>query len=59
VAHPDLRRRGHRRTLIEIGPRHPVMDEAARRELLLAKAELEAEAPPGAAEDPAAANLGT
>jgi len=40
-------------TLIEIGPRYPVMDAAAQRELLLAKAELEAEAPPGAPADPA------
>lgn len=39
-------------TLIEIGPRYPVMDEAARQELQRARAELEAEAPPGA---PAAA----
>jgi hypothetical protein len=31
------------------------MDEAAQRELLQAKAELEAEAPPGAPRDPAAA----
>jgi len=41
-------------TLIEIGPRYPVMDKAAQRELLRAKAELEAEAPPGAPADPAA-----
>ena len=41
--------------LIEIGPRYPVMDDAAQRELLAAKAELEAEAPPGAPADPAAA----
>jgi PPK2 family polyphosphate:nucleotide phosphotransferase len=45
--------------LIEIGPRYPVMDEAAQRELLGAKAELEAEAPPGAPADPAAAEPGT
>ncbi len=42
-------------TLIEIGPRYPVLDKAAQRELLAAKAELEAEAPPGAPADPAAA----
>jgi len=41
--------------LIEIDPRYPVMDEAAQRELQRAKAELEAEAPPGAPADPAAA----
>ena len=45
--------------LIEIGPRYPVLDEAARQELQRAKAELEAEAPPGALEDPAAAEPGT
>ena len=39
-------------TLIEIDPRYPVPDEAARQELLRAKAELEAEAPPGARPDP-------
>ncbi len=42
------------RALIEIDPQYPVPDEAARQELLRARAELEAEAP-GAAEDPAAA----
>jgi PPK2 family polyphosphate:nucleotide phosphotransferase len=42
------------RTLIEIDPRYPVPDEAARQELLKARAELEAEAPPGSAADPAA-----
>jgi PPK2 family polyphosphate:nucleotide phosphotransferase len=41
--------------LIEIDPRYPVLDEAARAELAKAKAELEAEAPPGARADPAAA----
>ena len=46
-------------TLIEIGPRYPVPDEAAQRDLLRAKAELEAEAPPGAPADPAAARPGT
>jgi PPK2 family polyphosphate:nucleotide phosphotransferase len=33
-------------TLIEIDPRYPIPDEAARQELLRARAELEAEAPP-------------
>jgi PPK2 family polyphosphate:nucleotide phosphotransferase len=41
--------------LIEIDPRYPVMDQAARAELVKAKAELEAEAPPGVTADPAAA----
>ena len=45
--------------LIEIDPRYPVLDEPARAELLQAKAELEAEAPPGAPADPAAAKPGT
>jgi PPK2 family polyphosphate:nucleotide phosphotransferase len=36
------------RTLIEIDPQYPVPDEAARRELLRARAELEAEVPPQA-----------
>jgi PPK2 family polyphosphate:nucleotide phosphotransferase len=40
-------------TLIGIDPRYPVADAAERQELVLAKAELEAEAPPGAAVDPA------
>jgi len=47
--------------LMEIDPRYPVPDEAARQELLRAKAELEAEAPPKARPDPSeanAANLG-
>ena len=35
------------RTLIEIDPRYPVPDEAARQELLEARAELEAEEPQG------------
>ena len=34
------------------------MDEAARHELLRAKAELEAQAPPGIPPDPIAAKLG-
>ena len=46
-------------TLIEIGPRYPVPDEAAQQELHQAKAELEAEAPPGAPADPAAPEPGT
>ena len=46
------------RALIEIDPHYPVPDEAARRELLRAKAELEAEAPPGAPPDPIEAQLG-
>ena len=41
--------------LIEIDPHYPVTDDAARAELGKAKAELEAEAPPGAPADPAAA----
>ncbi len=40
-------------TLIEIDPRYPVPDEATRQELLRARAELEAEAQPGVAADPA------
>jgi PPK2 family polyphosphate:nucleotide phosphotransferase len=40
-------------TLIGINPRYPVPDPHARRELMLAKAELEAEAQPGAAAGPA------
>ena len=45
--------------LIEIDPRYPVPDEVTRRELLQARAELEAEAPPGARSDPAAPKPGT
>jgi hypothetical protein len=37
----------------EIEPRYPVPGEAARQELLRVLAELEAEAPPVAAADPA------
>jgi Polyphosphate kinase 2 (PPK2) len=44
-------------TLIEIDPRYPVPDETARQELLRAKAELEAEAPPGTPQDPVEAKL--
>jgi PPK2 family polyphosphate:nucleotide phosphotransferase len=39
-------------TLIDIDPRYPVPGATARQELLRARAELEAEAPPGAAADP-------
>ncbi|MDQ2877386.1 MAG: polyphosphate kinase 2 family protein [Actinomycetota bacterium] len=46
-------------TLIEIDPRYPVPGKAARRELQRARAELEAEALPGAPADPAAAEPGT
>jgi PPK2 family polyphosphate:nucleotide phosphotransferase len=46
------------KTLMEIDPRYPVPDEAARQELTLARAELEAEAPPGAPADPVMAELG-
>jgi hypothetical protein len=42
------------RTLIDIDPRYPAPDPAARQELEQAKRELEAEAPPGASRDPAA-----
>ena len=41
---------GH--TLVELDPRYPKLDPEARRSLLEAKAELEAEAPAGAAPDP-------
>ena len=41
-------------TLIDIDPRYPAPDPAARQELEQAKRELEAEAPPGASRDPAA-----
>jgi len=39
-------------TLIEIDPRFPVIDEQARRDLLTVKADLENQAPEGAASDP-------
>jgi PPK2 family polyphosphate:nucleotide phosphotransferase len=39
-------------TLIEIDPRYPVPDKSDRQELVRARAELEAEAPPGVPEDP-------
>jgi PPK2 family polyphosphate:nucleotide phosphotransferase len=41
-------------TLIDIDPKYPPPDPAARQELEQAKVELEAEAPPGASRDPAA-----
>ena len=44
-------------TLIEINPRFPKIDEDARRLLLEVKAELEGEAPAGAARDPFAARV--
>jgi hypothetical protein len=44
-------------TLIEINPRFPKVDEDARRLLLEVKAELEGEAPAGAAQDPFAARV--
>jgi PPK2 family polyphosphate:nucleotide phosphotransferase len=40
-------------TLIDIDPKYPAPDPAARQELEQAKRELEAEAPPGASPDPA------
>jgi PPK2 family polyphosphate:nucleotide phosphotransferase len=39
-------------TLVDIDPRYPTVDQHARGELLEAKAELEAQAPHGAAKDP-------
>lgn len=42
-------------TLIELDPRYPRIDAAARQALVAAKGELEAEAPDGAAADPYAA----
>ena len=39
-------------TLMQIDPRSPAMSPARRQELLIAKGELEAEAPRGAAADP-------
>jgi len=39
-------------TLIEIDPQYPHLDDAALAELQVARKELEAEAPPGAAPDP-------
>ncbi len=40
------------KALMEIDPRYPVPDDAARQELLRMRAELETEAPPGARPDP-------
>jgi PPK2 family polyphosphate:nucleotide phosphotransferase len=42
--------------LADIDPRYPVPSEAARHDLHRARAELEAQAPPGAAADPVEAN---
>jgi PPK2 family polyphosphate:nucleotide phosphotransferase len=42
-------------TLIDIDPRYPSVDEDTRRELAVARRDLEAEAPAGAAPDPFAA----
>jgi hypothetical protein len=42
-------------TLIEIGPQYPEVSEERRRELLVVKRELEAEAPSRAPADPFAA----
>jgi PPK2 family polyphosphate:nucleotide phosphotransferase len=44
-------------TLIEIDPHFPTVDQDARDALLASKAELEAQAPPGIAADPIAAEL--
>jgi PPK2 family polyphosphate:nucleotide phosphotransferase len=41
-------------TLAEIDPQYPTVDEEARRALVVAKQELEAQAPPGVAADPIA-----
>jgi PPK2 family polyphosphate:nucleotide phosphotransferase len=43
-------------TLIELDPRYPQLDEARREELLVARRDLEAQAPPGDAPDPNAAS---
>jgi PPK2 family polyphosphate:nucleotide phosphotransferase len=45
------------KTLADIDPAYPVLDAAARRDLLATKAQLEEEAPAGAARDPFAAEL--
>ena len=45
------------RTLMEIDPRYPVVDQARRADLAETRALLEAEAPRGAAPDPAQAEL--
>jgi PPK2 family polyphosphate:nucleotide phosphotransferase len=44
-------------TLMEIGPRYPTVDRARQQDLAETKAALEAEAPEGAAPDPARAEL--
>jgi hypothetical protein len=44
-------------TLMRIDPRFPVVDEAKLKELAQTRLELEAQAPEGAAPDPAAAEL--
>jgi hypothetical protein len=41
--------------LVDLDPHYPVPDDAARQDLDSARAELEAEAPPGAAADPVTA----
>jgi PPK2 family polyphosphate:nucleotide phosphotransferase len=46
-------------TLIDIDPRYPVPDAALRHELLQARAELEAEAPPQARDDPRGGESGS
>jgi PPK2 family polyphosphate:nucleotide phosphotransferase len=43
--------------LIQIDPQYPIPDEAARRELVSARSELEGEAPAGTSPDPVAAKL--
>jgi hypothetical protein len=45
------------KALAEIDPAYPVLDAAARRDLLTTKAQLEKEAPEGAARDPFAEEL--
>ena len=54
-ARPVRRRGAGRHALMEIDPQYPTVSGAARADLLTAKAELEAEAPKGAAADPYAA----
>jgi PPK2 family polyphosphate:nucleotide phosphotransferase len=44
-------------TLIEIDPRYPVVDDAKKADLLVAREELMAQAPPGADPDPFAAAM--
>jgi PPK2 family polyphosphate:nucleotide phosphotransferase len=45
-------------TLIELNPQYPTLSDEARRELMAAKAALEAEAPKGAVPDPVEAQQG-